>query len=451
LNDHNTQTRTLPAPLRRLAILEPLAVGDFALLFAGMTVSLIGDGIYLVAIAWQVYELSNAPTALSVVGIAWSVPVVLFVLVGGVLSDRVDRRRIMLAAHIVRGLAVAAIGVLSVAGLLELWHVIVLVAVYGVGEALFGPAFGAIVPDIVPASQLVQANSLSQVIEPIGLRLAGPALGGFAIAALGVGVAFLFDAASFAFAAGSLLLMRSRFVPEREEGRSIRGDLGEASRFVRSQPWLWGTLLSAAFGLLAFVGPVEVLVPFIVKNQLGGGAAELGFVFAAGGFGALLAALVMGHRGLPRRHMTFLYVTWTIGTLLLAGFGLATAIWQAMAVSFLIQAFFAAGLIVWATLMHRLVPSDLLGRVSSLDWLVSASLMPVSFALTGPLADAIGADVTLIAAGILAGLATLAFLFMPGMRETERSGLPRIPEEAAELVVGTEPDAAWVGVAGETR
>jgi DHA3 family tetracycline resistance protein-like MFS transporter len=415
-------TGILMPALRRAPLLRPLASRDFALLFGGMTVSLVGDGIYTVAIAWQVYQLSNTPTALSVVGIAWSVPILAFVLLGGILSDRIDRRRIMLVAHCVRGLAVALMGALSIAGVLQLWHVIAIVAVYAVGEAFFGPAFGAIVPDIVPASQLVQANSLNQVIEPIGLRLAGPAIGGFAIAAVGVGEAFLLDASTFAVAALSLVLMSGQPGPVADGGvpRSARRELGEAYGFVRARPWLWGTLLSAAVGLLAFVGPVEVLVPFVVKNDLGGGAADLGFVFAAGGCGAVLAALLMGHRGLPRRHIVFLYVTWTIGTFLIAGFGVASALWQMMAVSFIMQSFFTAGLIVWSTLMHKLVPTELLGRVSSFDWLVSVSLIPVSFALTGPIAGAIGARTTLVAAGIVAGLATIAFLFVPGMRDTER-------------------------------
>ncbi len=418
-------TGTLAPVLRRSPLLRPLANRDFALLFGGMTVSLVGDGIYSVAIAWQVYQLSNAPTALSVVGIAWSVPIVLFVLLGGILSDRLDRKKIMLAAHVVRGVAVTVMGALSILGVLELWHVIVIVAVYAMGEAFFGPAFGAIVPDIVPASQLVQANSLNQVIEPIGLRLVGPAIGGFVIAAVGVGNAFLLDAATFAIATGTLLLMTATAIPDAgaSADRSARRELGEAYRFVRSQPWLWGTLLSAAFGLLAFVGPVEVLVPYIVKNELGGGAAALGFVFAAGGCGAILAAVVMGHRrGLPKKHIVFLYVTWTLGTLLIAGFGIANALWQLMVVSFVMQALFTAGLIVWSTLMHKLVPAELLGRVSSFDWLVSVSLIPISFALTGPVASAIGAGPTLVAAGIAAAAGTVVFLFVPGMRNTEREG-----------------------------
>lgn len=387
-----------------------------------MTVSLLGDGIYFVAIAWQVYELSNAPTALSLVGLAWSLPMLVFLLVGGILSDRFDRRLVLIASDIIRGLAIGAVGVLSVTGALELWHVIALVALEGAGQSLFGPAYGAIVPDLVPEEMLVQANSLNQFMEPLGVRLAGPALGGLAIAAFGTGEAILLNAGSFVVSGLAIALMRTRRTVEREGSASVRQEIAEGFGFVRAHVWLWGTLLSVAIGLLLFIGPYEVLVPYIVKNELGGSAADLGFVFASGGVGAVLAALVVGQRGLPRRHMTFMYVNWTVAILAVAGYGLATELWHAMLASFVDGATFTAGLIVWATLMHRLVPRELLGRVSSLDWLVSVSLIPISFALTGPVAAAVGTQATLIGAGVLGVPITIAFLFLPGMRDTERTG-----------------------------
>ncbi|MBA2311962.1 MAG: MFS transporter, partial [Actinobacteria bacterium] len=143
--------------IQDVKILRPLKIRDFALLWSGMTVSLLGDGIYIVALAWQVYELSNVPTALSIVGVAWTAPMVLFLLLGGVMSDRVDRRKVLILSDTIRGIAVAAIGVLSITGTIQLWHMFVLVAVYGVGDAFFGPAFGAIVPDLVPRNMLLEA------------------------------------------------------------------------------------------------------------------------------------------------------------------------------------------------------------------------------------------------------------------------------------------------------
>jgi MFS family permease len=166
-----------------------------------MCVSLMGDGIFLVAMTWQVYALSNAPAALSFVGIAMTVPTIAFLLLGGVVSDRMDRRRVMLGADVTRGVAVGALAVLSLTGAIELWHIVALVAVYGAGAAFFGPAFDSIVPDVLPASELAQANALDQFVRPVALRLAGPALGGLMIHAVGVGAAFACDAASFGVSA----------------------------------------------------------------------------------------------------------------------------------------------------------------------------------------------------------------------------------------------------------
>jgi MFS family permease len=376
-------------------------------------------GVYFVALAWQVYELSNSPTALSVVGLAWSVPMLVFLLGGGVISDRVDRRRVLIAGDLIRAVGIGAMGVLSVLGVLELWHVVVFVAFEGAGEALFGPSFGAIVPELVPGELLVEANPLNQFVEPLGIRFLGPAGGGAAIAAFGTGTAFLITAGTFLVSALAVWLIRTRRdLPTREEA-SIRREVAEGFRFVRARVWLWGTLLSVALGRLLFFGPYDVLVPYIVKNELGGGADDLGYVFASGGVGAVLAAIVMGQRGLPRKHIRFMYLAWGLSMLALAGYGLAQELWHAMVANFIGAGAFTAGLIVWSTLMHKLVPTELLGRVSSFDWFVSVSLIPVSFAITGPIAAAIGPEATLIAAGVVGAPLTLAFLFLPGMRDVE--------------------------------
>jgi MFS family permease len=400
------------------SVFRPLRHRDFRLLWIGMTVSLFGDGITVVTLAWQVYELSNAPTALSVVGLAMSIPHLLFLLVGGVVSDRFERRRVMIAADAVRGCAVAAIGVLSLSGQLELWHVVTLAGVYGAGNAFFGPAFDAIVPELVPKAELTKANAIDQFVRPAAWRLAGPAAGGFLIAAWGPGGAFLVDAATFGVSIVALVLIRPR--PRTvEKDASMFADVREGFRFVRSKVWLWGTLVAAAFAYLVFIGPQEVLLPFLVKNDLGGSAAELGFILAMGGIGSIGAALIMGHRGAPRRYITFMYLAWTGSTLAVAGYGLANFAWQAMVACLVFNALETAGTIVWITTKQRLVPGHLLGRVSSLDWFVSIGLLPLSFALTGPVAGAIGAQETLVAAGVIGAIVTCSFLFLPGMRAVE--------------------------------
>jgi predicted MFS family arabinose efflux permease len=405
----------------RIEILKPLAVRDFAFLWTGMTVSMIGDGIYTVAIAWQVYELSNAPTALAVVGAAWMVPQVLLLLVGGAISDRIDRRQVMMLSDAIRGGAIATMGVLAVTGALELWHVICLVAVYGVGSALFIPAFSAMVPQLVPPELLLQANSLGQFVRPLAVRFLGPALGGWLIAAFGPGVAFLTDAGSFAASATAILLMRSRPKPADGARRTIARDVKEGFAFVRSQTWLWATLIAVTIAMLFFLGPVYVLMPYIVKNSLGGGADGLGLVFAAGGAGAILASLVLGQRSLPRRPITALYVAWALSAFALIGYALATTLWQAMLVSFVSVAALTTGGIIWSTVLQRLVPGGMLGRVSSIDWLLSFGLAPVSYALTGPVAGALGAEDTLFQAGAISGCVLLGFLLLiPGIRHVER-------------------------------
>ena len=403
----------------RVRLFAPLRHRDFRLLWSGMCVSLLGDGVFLVAMAWQVYALSNAPTALAVVGIAMTVPTIAFLLVGGALSDRLDRRRIMLTADVIRGLAVGLIAMLSLTGALELWHMVVLVGVYGAGTAFFTPAFDAIVPDVLPADELAQANSLDQFVRPLALRLAGPALGGVLIDLVGIGAAFALDAASFAVSAAALLLMRSRARGHSEAGGSIGGEIRAGFAYIRRHVWLWATFASAAVAYLLFMGPAEVLLPFVVKNELGGSAGDLGLVFAAGGLGSLGCAVVIGQRGLPRRDITFMYLVWTAATLAVAGYGLADAVWQLMLASLAFNALETAGTIVWATAKQRHVPPALLGRVSSLDWLISIGLLPLSFALCGPVSGAIGAQATLIGAGLIGGVITFGALLLPGMRAIE--------------------------------
>ena len=418
---HSHEALDRPGGCSRVNLLAPLRHRDFRLLWAGMTVSLIGDGIFLIAMVWQAYELWNAPAALSLLGIGMTIPTIAFLLPAGVLSDRLDRRLLMLWADIARAAIIAALAVLSLTGLLTFWQLLVIVALYGVGTAFFMPAFEAVVPDIVPAADLPAANSLDQFVRPIALRLLGPALGGVLVASVGTGGAFAVDAASFGVSAVAVFLMRPPPHARSEHVESSVRALKEGLEFVRGRVWLWGTLLSAAIAYLAFMGPAEVLLPYIVKNDLDASAGELGLVFAAGGVGAVGAALVMGQRGHPRRDVTFMYAAWTLATLALAGYGLATASWQLMIACLFFNALETAGTIVWVTIKQRHVPPSMLGRVSSLDWLISIGLLPLSFALTAPAAGLIGAQATLIVAAAIGGTVTLGALLLPGMRDIENT------------------------------
>jgi DHA3 family tetracycline resistance protein-like MFS transporter len=387
-----------------------------------MAVSLVGDGIYFVAVAWEAYSLSDAPTALSVVGVAWTLPTVLFLLVGGALSDRVERRRLLICANLVEAGAIGTIGALVVAGELRLWMLLVLVAVYGAAEAFFNPAFEAIVPSLVRAEELAAATALDQFVRPLALQILGPAIGGVLVALSGTGVAFLVDAATFLVSVCALLAMRgagASTAPARS-ARAALGEIAEGFRFVRANPWLWGTLSAASLSLLAFFGPVQVLLPYLVKNELHGGGGMFGAIRAAAGLGSILTAFAIAQSGLPRRCVTVMFAAWAAESLLLIGFAVATGAWIFAVISLASGAFAATGNIVWGTLMKTLVPNELLGRVSSFDWLVSIGLIPLSFAITGPLAQALGTRTALLAAGGLSASAMIAFLAVPGLRDPER-------------------------------
>ena len=321
-----------------------------------------------------------------------------------------------------RFVALKSGAVLSLTGLVTFWELLFVVALYGVGTAFFAPAFEAIVPDIVPAHDLAAANSLDQLVRPIAYRLAGPALGGALVAGVGTGNAFAVDAVSFIASAFAVFLMRPPAHHRSESVDSSFTAVREGFRFVRRRVWLWGTLLSAAIAYLAFMGPAEVLLPYLVKNEMHASAADLGLVFAAGGVGAISAALIMGQRGHPGHDVTFMYATWTLATLAIAGYGLATSSWHLMVACLLFNALETAGTIVWATIKQRHVPASMLGRVSSFDWLISIGLLPLSFALTAPVAGLVGVRATLIGAAVIGGAFTFGALFLPGMRDIQDTG-----------------------------
>ena len=389
-----------------------------------MTISLIGDGIYVVAVAWQVYrELDASPAAFAAVGIAWTLPQVLLLLGTGALSDRMDRRHLMIAGDLIRFGAIGAIGLLSLDGSLSVTILVVLVAVFGVGEALFGPAFLSIIPSIVPEDLLVEANSVGQVMRPVSMMVIGPLLGGILVA-FGVGWAFLVDALTFAVSAVCIWLMQVRPTRDASEPKeNITDDIVEGIRYVRSETWILMALLAATVSLLCVWGPWETLVPFVVSDELHGSGFDLALVFGSGGVASVAVGVLMAQRGsLPRRPITLMYLAWAVGMLLTAGFGLVTAVWQAMLVAFVAEGAIALLVVLWFTMLQRLVPSDLLGRVSSLDWMISIAGAPLSFLIVGPAANVFGADRVLIAAGVLGCAATLAFMFVPGARGPERDG-----------------------------
>jgi hypothetical protein len=396
----------------------PLRRREFRLLWTGMAVSLLGDGIFIVAVAWQAYAISNSPAALAYIGVVTALPQVLLLLVGGAVSDRLPRRAILVWADLARAGALAGLSVVVALGDVRLYELCLAGVIIGTATAFASPAFDAMVPQLVPEAELTQANAIEQFLRPSAVQLAGPALGGICVAVLHPAGSFALDAASFAFSA--LCIWRMARIPDGERnGASLRQDVVEGLGYVRRHVWLWATFASATITYLLFIGPTQVLLPFVVRDSLHQGAATYGAVLAVGGVGALIGALFAGHRSHPRRAMPWIYASWTIATLAVAGYGLATNAVGLASAAFVVNGAEAAGTVVWATVKQRRVANSMLGRVSSIDWCISTALLPVSYAITAPVAHLLGARQTLVVAGTVGAAVTLAFLFVPGMRSAQ--------------------------------
>ena len=412
---------TASPPLARL-----FRIRDFSLLWSGSTVSMFGDGIYFVAIAWEVYHLSSSPTALGAVGAAFSLPQVIFLLVGGVISDRLNRRVLMIVASLASAVAIGVLGVLVQLHVESLWIILVLVFIYGASQAFFLPASQALTPTLVPIELLPQATAMNQLLQPLALGVIGPATGGFIIAGAGTGAAFLLDAATFGVAVVAMSVMSAgaiRRAAAEAPGRkaSALREAREAFGFVRAHPWIWAGLVSAAIANISLSGPLGILSPYVVKYSLQGSARDLGLVFAVGGLGALAAGVYIAVRGTPLRSVTWIFLGWTVANLAMVPIGFTTALWQLMVISAGIFAGLTIGNLIWFTLMGTLVPNEMLGRVTSFDMMISFSLTPVSNALTGPVAALLGVRSTLLWAGLIGGAVTLVALVVPGVRDPEKA------------------------------
>jgi hypothetical protein len=405
----------------RGGLLRPLAERDFRLLWAGQAISLLGDGVLTVALAWQTLQLSSSPTALGLVMFARATPRIVLMLLGGVISDRLPRRLVMLAADLVQALAVGVIALLAAGDQLRLWHLVVLGAVASAASAFFLPASTALLPELLATDLLLPANALSTSSRVLAAQFAGPALGGLLIAAAGTAAAFAVDAASFLVSVATLAMLRTRPEPRPASERTtgMLQEVGEGLTYARGQPWIWVTLVVAGFANFLVGGPLQVLLPVIV-NRLGAGAGSLGLVYAAFGVGGGLAVLLAGQLGVPRKRVTAMYAVWIPSGLVVAGIGLARGVVALALLYGLVGLLFELGNLIWTTLLQERVPARVLGRVSSLDWLISVGTQPIAIAATGPLAAAVGATAVLVVGGLVSVPTSVAGLLWPGVRDPDR-------------------------------
>ncbi len=410
----------------------PLRRRDVRLLVAGSTVSLVGDGIYGIAIAVAVLQVAGTGAALAAMAVANLVPRVAFGLLGGLLADRMSRRLILVVCDVVRLAVVGLLAGLLVAGEPPLWALVALVVPLGAASGAAAPAFSALLPDLVPDAELVATNGLLGSTSPLAAMVAGPVLGGV-LAAYDVGAALIVDAVTFGVSAGCVLLLRPLVGHARGPQPLPWAQFREGLAYVRRTPWLATNLLAGLVITFAVSGAM-VLLPLLVSQGYGAPVASFGYLLAVGGVAATLAALVVGSRRPPRRPLAASYSWYVLGLGAVAGLGLARGPWVATVFVAVLFVGSTVGNLFQDSVLGSRVPRELRGRVSSLDWVAATAAQPLSVVVAALVADHVGIRPTYVLAGLAATLASLAGLVLL-LRTGE-------PTAEAALTVATEPVAS---------
>lgn len=404
------------------AALPVLRHRDFRLLFGGQAISVVGDALFPVALAFAVLELSGSATSLGLVLAAQALPLALLVLVGGVVGDRLSRQRIMVVSDVARAVVQAVAAGLLIGGVAEIWHLAVLAGLYGAAEAFFRPAAGGLVPRLVPSDDLQQANGLIGMSQSLGMVL-GPGLAGVLIALFGPGSAIAIDGASFLVSAACVLAMSPRpgIRAEGEEEDMTEPQflvqLKEGWREVSSRSWMWVFMIVIGGYHLIALPCVLALGPLVADRELDG-ASSWAIIVALFGVGAVLGS-ALALRLKPRRPMVVCGVAFlgaacqpaiiagAGSTLLIGGFELLAGICVAY------------GFTLWETTLGREVPPHALSRVTSFDWFTAVGMMPIGYALVGPLADAVGLHPIMFAATAIMVCLAAVSITLPGVRGLE--------------------------------
>jgi MFS family permease len=402
------------------ALLQPLRLRDFRLLFTGETISLVGDQFHFVALAWLTLQLTGSGLALGTVLMVAAVPRAIFMLVGGALSDRLSPRTLMLVSNALRAVVVGIVAALVISGRAELWHLYVLAGIFGVVDAIFHPALNTIVPMLVSERLLPPANALVQIMAQLS-GLIGPALAGVVVAAVQTGPAFAIDAASFAVAAGALILVRGGrrttggshdSADGRSEPEGLLGTIRAGLSYAWSDPPVRALVFLTAALNFAFTGPVSVGLPYLADTRFDGGPVALGLMFSAFGAGAVAGALLAGSlRHVPRLGIVILAIAVALG-IGEALVGLAPSVWAALPIGAFIGVgigFLNVRVVAW---LQARTPAGMRGRVMSLIMLSGVGLAPFSLAIAGAIIDVGAATLAfavgggIIVAAALAGMAS---------------------------------------------
>jgi MFS transporter, DHA3 family, tetracycline resistance protein len=403
-----------------VSLFASLRTRAFALLWTGQTISRLGDSLYRIALAWWVLEKTGSATAMSTVLVFSFLPMLLFLLVGGVAVDRLPRFRVLFASDVLNGFVIGVMSVLAGTGSLEIWHVYVASALSGLADAFFYPAYAASVPQVVPAESLPSANSLTGLSFQI-TGVFGPAVGAALVALGGTPAAFGLDSLSF-FASAACLAPLLRITLPRTADLSARGplaDLRDGVKAVAASTWLW--LSIAFFGLVNIVdaGPRNVALPFLIHDHLGLDVGALGAVTSSIAVGSVAAAVFLGRYKRLRRRGLLLYGSEATMGMMLLLFGRVPSLSGLMVAAFVYGVGISTGGLVWTNTLQELVPQERLGRVSSIDALGSFALLPLGFAFAGVLSDRLGPANVFVLGGGSVLLLAVAMLLVPSIRRLD--------------------------------
>jgi MFS transporter, DHA3 family, tetracycline resistance protein len=406
-------------------LFRSLTQRSFALLWSGQTISRLGNNLYRIAMAWWVLEKTGSATAMGTVMIFSSVPMLIFLLVGGVVTDRFPRLRVMWLSDLLSGLVVMIVAILAAARLLEVWHVYIASILFGLVSAFFNPAATAVIPEIAPAEMLPSANSLNSLSRQ-GTSIIGPAIGASIVAMGGTPLAFGLDALSFFISAACIIpilrtnpeLNRAPLAPSSAQNGLRQGfhDLREGWQAVAASAWLWITIALFAFVNVTSGSPMSVSLPFLVKDNLHADVALLGLITSVSSVGYVVGAVWFGSYTRIRRRGPLAYIATLLIGVAVTIFGLTTSIPLLYAGAFLEGLAMSVFGLIWDNSLQTLVPRRLLGRVAAIDSLGSFVLLPIGYGIAGWATDLIGAPLVFLIGGIATIALALLGLLHPAIR-----------------------------------
>ena len=385
---------------------------NFGLLFLGRCVSFLGNAMAPVALAFAVLQLSGSASALGLVLAARMVPNVAFLVLGGVIADRLPRSTVLVGSNVIGGAAQAVVAILLLSGHARIWELIILEAVNGAGFALFYPADSALVPLTVPEHRLQEANALLRLGTNSTLIL-GAALAGVLVAALNPGWAIAVDAATF-LVAGALMTQMRAIKAAAESGGSFLKDLRDGWSEFTAHRWLWTVVLQFSIMLLGFFGAFLVLGPVVAERDLSGASSWASIV--GGQSAGLLAGGVIALRWRPARPLLVATIAVFSNALPIAALALGLPLAVIISVGLVNGVGMELFSVYWSTAVHEYVAPEALSRVSAYDALGSTALSPLGLVAAGPISELVGVDATLWLGAVLIVVPTAAVLFVPEVR-----------------------------------